>query len=77
MSEVVIKNINKWQSFLIILILAFGVVNCSDSPALKQLPEDAVILAFGDSLTAGNGVARINSYPAIIAPVVKYVNYAA
>ena len=66
MNEVAINNIKKWRSVLIILILAFGLVNCSDAPVLKQLPEDAVILAFGDSLTAGNGVTQINSYPAII-----------
>jgi lysophospholipase L1-like esterase len=66
MNEVFIKNINKWQSVLIILILVFGLVNCGDTPALKQFPEDAVILAFGDSLTAGNGVTQINSYPAVI-----------
>ena len=66
MNEVAINNINKWRSVLIILILAFGLVNCSDTPVLKQLPEDAVILAFGDSLTAGNGVTQINSYPAVI-----------
>ena len=66
MNEVAINNINKWRSVLIILILAFGLVNCSDAPVLKQLPEDAVILAFGDSLTAGNGVTQINSYPVVI-----------
>lgn len=49
------------------MILAFGLLNCSDTPGLKQLPEDAVILAFGDSLTAGNGVTQTDSYPAVIA----------
>ena len=46
--------------------MAFGLVSCSDTPVLKQLSEDAVILAFGDSLTAGNGVTQINSYPAVL-----------
>ena len=56
----------KFYSVLFILILVFTLVSCGDTPKLKQLPENAVVLAFGDSLTAGNGVTQINSYPDVI-----------
>lgn len=45
-----------------ILLLA-----CStDTPQISRLPENAVILAFGDSLTHGNGTGQSQSYPAVL-----------
>jgi len=46
-----------------IIAAMFG---CS-GPGLQPIPEDGIILAFGDSLTAGVGTTDENSYPAVLA----------
>ena len=47
---------------IFILISACG----NDAPKLSRLSNDAVILAFGDSLTHGNGAKENESYPAVL-----------
>ncbi len=61
------------EKFVVTLLLIFQILltGCSSTPQLSPLPDDAVVLAFGDSLTAGTGAAPEASYPAVLSRLIR------
>ena len=55
-------NLTRW--LLIAALVAIG--GCGKSPKVDKLDANAVVLAFGDSLTYGTGAATSDSYPAVL-----------
>lgn len=54
----------------LVLVVAVA-AGCGDKAKLSRLPGDAVVLAFGDSLTYGTGASASESYPAVLARLVN------
>ena len=62
------KRHSRLAGITALLLLAIGLGACSENkPQLPLLSADAVILAFGDSLTFGTGANSEHSYPAELA----------
>lgn len=57
------------KTWLIVVVLFLG--GCSDT-ALSPLNSGDIIVAFGDSLTAGKGVSEENAYPAVLSELTGF-----
>jgi len=61
------SQLNRLMKVPVILLGALLLQSCSDpDPALRAVPDDGTILAFGDSLTVGVGANRSDSYPNVL-----------
>jgi len=61
---------------LLASVIGIGMTACSSGTKLPRLDANAVVLAFGDSLTFGTGAESAESYPAILGHLIarKVVN---
>ena len=58
-----LASASAWRLALL-WVAALVLSGCGDAPKLSRLAPDAVVLAFGDSITYGTGAAEAESYPA-------------
>lgn len=52
------------------IITLLFLLSCSSQPQLPPLPREAVVLAFGDSITFGTGVSEPESYPVVLEKII-------
>jgi len=65
-----------WAAFAQALVCMVVLCGCGGKPKIAALEPGAVVVAFGDSLTAGYGAEEEESYPAVLAKLtgLKVIN---
>ncbi|MFK7962427.1 MAG: arylesterase [Burkholderiaceae bacterium] len=58
--------LNRFLRLFAAVLLGLGLLTACQEKPLQPLPPGSTILAFGDSLTEGKGVALGDSYPAVL-----------
>lgn len=62
----------RWIRFVTVLACLLWLPACSDTvPSLNKLPDDAVVVAFGDSLTYGTGAKDNETYPYYLSQIIQ------
>lgn len=60
------------KSFIVLLFFFLSACEQSTHPVFSKLPQEAVILAFGDSLTYGSGATKNASYPSTLSTISQH-----
>ncbi|MBN2864827.1 MAG: arylesterase [Thiotrichales bacterium] len=60
------KHLRFRMALTLLLLVSLIFLSACGRPSLTPIASDGVILAYGDSLTFGEGVNRENSYPAVL-----------
>ena len=58
---------SSFRLLLLLVALVFATGGCSRAPKIRPLAADAVVVAFGDSLTSGYGAEAGEDYPSVLA----------